>query len=119
MAETPQTYVSVSKLQSVNYHVQFRHAGLTTAIFSCLCFSFVYALKRLSANYDYDTIPPKGKSKMSDVQRTDSQKQTYCHNGWYLVEESVSNMSLVVRKSAFGVSDQVPLKPGCTATENG
>ena len=29
------------------------------------------------------------------------------------------NLSLVVRKSVFGVSDQVPHKPGCTATEDG
>ena len=28
-------------------------------------------------------------------------------------------MSLVVRKQVFGVSDQVPHKPGCTATEDG
>ena len=28
-------------------------------------------------------------------------------------------MSLVVRKPVFGVSDQVPYKPGCTATEDG
>ena len=28
-------------------------------------------------------------------------------------------MSLVVRKLVFGVSDQVPHKPGCTATEDG
>ena len=27
-------------------------------------------------------------------------------------------MSLVVRKPVFGVSDQVPHKPGCTATED-
>ena len=26
-------------------------------------------------------------------------------------------MSLVVRKPVFGVSDQVPNKPGCTASE--
>ena len=28
-------------------------------------------------------------------------------------------MSLVVRKPVFGVSDQVRLKPGCTAAEDG
>ena len=28
-------------------------------------------------------------------------------------------MSLVVRKPVFGVSDKVPHKPGCTATEDG
>ena len=28
-------------------------------------------------------------------------------------------ISLVVRKPVFGVSDQVPHKPGCTATEDG
>ena len=28
-------------------------------------------------------------------------------------------LSLVVRKPVFGVSDQVPHKPGCTATEDG
>ena len=28
-------------------------------------------------------------------------------------------MSLVVRKSFFRVSDQVPHKPGCTVTEDG
>ena len=29
------------------------------------------------------------------------------------------NMSLVVRKPVFGVSDQVRHKPGCTVTEDG
>ena len=29
------------------------------------------------------------------------------------------NMSLVLRKPFFGVSDQVRYKPGCTATEDG
>ena len=29
------------------------------------------------------------------------------------------DMSLVVRKPVFGVSDQVRHKPGCTATEDG
>ena len=28
-------------------------------------------------------------------------------------------MSLVVRKPVFGISDQVPHKPGCTVTEDG
>ena len=31
----------------------------------------------------------------------------------------VTHMSLVPRKPVFGVSDQVPHKPGCTATEDG
>ena len=31
----------------------------------------------------------------------------------------IVKMSLVVRKPVFGVSDQVPHKPGCTATEDG
>ena len=31
----------------------------------------------------------------------------------------LDDMSLVVRKPVFGVSDQVPHKPGCTATEDG
>ena len=31
----------------------------------------------------------------------------------------LDDMSLVVRKRVFGVSDQVPHKPGCTATEDG
>ena len=30
-----------------------------------------------------------------------------------------NHMSLVVRKPVLGVSDQVPHKPGCTATEDG
>ena len=29
------------------------------------------------------------------------------------------NLSLVVRKPVFGVTDQVPQKPVCTATEDG
>ena len=32
---------------------------------------------------------------------------------------SGDQMSLVVRKPVFGVSDQVRHKPGCTATEDG
>ena len=31
----------------------------------------------------------------------------------------VLNMSPVVRKPVFGVSDQAPHKPGCTATQDG
>ena len=31
---------------------------------------------------------------------------------------SEEQMSLVMRKPVFGVSDQVPHKPGCTATED-
>ena len=44
---------------------------------------------------------------------------------WMVTEPEVSRlatqyeMSLVVRKSVFGVSDQVPHKPGCTATQDG
>ena len=36
-------------------------------------------------------------------------------------EQSLLNyyLSLVVRKPVFGVSDQVPHKPGCTVTEGG
>ena len=34
--------------------------------------------------------------------------------GWYCCEL----MSLVVRKPVFGVSDQVPHKPGCATTED-
>ena len=34
-----------------------------------------------------------------------------------VVVQSHLYMSLVVRKSVFGVSDQVPHKPGCTATD--
>ena len=30
-----------------------------------------------------------------------------------------ADLSLVVRKPVFGVSDQVRHKPGCTATEDG
>ena len=34
-------------------------------------------------------------------------------------EEEENYLSLVVRKPVFGVSDQVPHKPGCTSTEDG
>ena len=33
--------------------------------------------------------------------------------------QNVAHMSRVTRKSIFGVSNQVPHKPGCTATEDG
>ena len=36
-----------------------------------------------------------------------------------LVDTNIVNMSLVLRKPVFGVSDQVRHKPGCTATEDG
>ena len=36
-----------------------------------------------------------------------------------IYDNSIVYMSLVVRKPVFGVSDQVPHKPGCTATEDG
>ena len=38
------------------------------------------------------------------------------HIGWVTIED---DLSLVVRKPVFGVSDQVPHKPGCTTTEDG
>ena len=34
-------------------------------------------------------------------------------------KKNKKNMSLVMRKPVFGVSDQVQFKPGCTATEDG
>ena len=37
----------------------------------------------------------------------------------YQWEEVVPYMSLVVRKTVFGVSDLVGHKPGCTAIEDG
>ena len=40
--------------------------------------------------------------------------------GFRVVKNDVSDeMSLVVRKLVFGVSDQVRHKPGCTTTEDG
>ena len=44
------------------------------------------------------------------VEETDSDRE--CYHGRY-------HMSLVLRKPVFGVSDQVPHKPGCTATKDG
>ena len=38
------------------------------------------------------------------------------HNMKYYLE--LDHMSLVVRNPVFGVSDQVPHKPGCTTTED-
>ena len=40
-------------------------------------------------------------------------------NRKYMFSYNVDHMSLVVRKPAFGVSDQGRHKPGCTVTENG
>ena len=37
----------------------------------------------------------------------------------YKAIEMLQHLSLVVRKPVFEVSDQVPHKPGCTATEDG
>ena len=37
----------------------------------------------------------------------------------YITITRLCNMSLVVRKPEFGVSDQVPHKPGCAVTEDG
>ena len=37
----------------------------------------------------------------------------------YNVITEETSQSLVVRKPVVGVSDQVPHKPGCTATEDG
>ena len=52
---------------------------------------------------------------------------SYSHNTTLLTLTDVlacsdlhtDTMSLVLRKPVFGVSDQVPHKPGCTATEDG
>ena len=35
------------------------------------------------------------------------------------IQKRVDEMGLVTRKPVFGVSDQVPHKPGCTTTEDG
>ena len=47
-----------------------------------------------------------------DIQPTAMQTQQIC-------DCVLKYLSLVVRKPVFGVSDQVPHKPGCTATEDG
>ena len=52
---------------------------------------------------------PLGKHVFSRQIRRTNKVRTSCN----------SDMSLVVRKPVFGVSDQVPHKPGCTATEDG
>ena len=39
--------------------------------------------------------------------------------GQAVSDDDGNKLSLVVRKPVFGVSDQVPHKPGCTATEDG
>ena len=36
-----------------------------------------------------------------------------------IAKEEVRNLSRIVRKPVFGVSDQVLQKPGCTTTEEG
>ena len=36
-----------------------------------------------------------------------------------LMKGCKAHLSLVVRKPVFGVSDQAPHKPGCTATKDG
>ena len=41
----------------------------------------------------------------------------YCH--YLLFDHLADDMSLVLRKPVFGVSDQVRHKPGCTAIEDG
>ena len=41
------------------------------------------------------------------------------HKCVHIVLNRRIHMSLVLRKPVFGVSDQVPHKPGCTASENG
>ena len=55
----------------------------------------------------------------SDIKSNELIACYYCSfsavfNFWY-----ADNMSLVVRKSVFGVSAQVGHKPGCTVTEDG
>ena len=40
-------------------------------------------------------------------------------SNWIMDAGVVEVMSLVVRKPVFGVSDQVPHKPGCTTTQDG
>ena len=37
----------------------------------------------------------------------------------YSEKRQMNHLSLVMREPVFGVSDQVPHKPGCTATEDG
>ena len=59
---------------------------------------------------------------MSDL--VGNPKDRFSHNDAGLASDQgctvcLNKMSLVVRKTVFGVSDQVRHKPGCTVTENG
>ena len=44
---------------------------------------------------------------------------TYRAHNLQLASTTLLNMSLILRKPVFGVSDQVRHKSGCTATEDG
>ena len=45
--------------------------------------------------------------------------RTLPYKSIYIARIEVIQMSHVMRKPVFGVSDQVRHKPGCTATEDG
>ena len=53
------------------------------------------------------------------VKQVNSFIKYYSSKKVILFIEVLQYMSLVLRKPVFGVSDQVPHKPGCTTTEDG
>ena len=54
-----------------------------------------------------------------DLEEDMKRRQQEKPKGTLVIELSHYNMSLVVRKPVFGVSDQVRHKQGCTITEDG
>ena len=51
------------------------------------------------------------------VDMLDALGTLHIHSWTSTTKEAKQNLSLVVRKSVFGVSDQVPHKSDCTATD--
>ena len=67
-----------------------------------------------------------GKILFKDLEKFDFQVHIFLLSNFFIKHYSMLeflclnlNMSLVVRKPVFGVSDQAPHKPGCTATQDG
>ena len=58
------------------------------------------------------------KSSEKNIQKNEDGPDRYVTNNQFS-SAALNEMSLVVRKQVFGVSDQVPHKLGCTAEEDG
>ena len=75
-------------------------------------------VKHLGLQETVRYFTPSKEQQTDDFMLLNSVMEEVCRRFDALIRQLQVYMSLVVRKPVFGVSDQVPQKPGCTATED-